>query len=164
MFLLFSPSVTSDKETLWTVACQTSGSFTISRTLLRFMSIESVMISNHLILCCPLFLLCSIFSHIRVFSNESTFHIREPKYWNFSLDIFFPISIWLWFPLVLTGLISWQSKRLSRVFSSTTVQKYWFFGTEPSLLSHLHIHTWLLENKHSFDYKDFCWQRVVSTF
>ena len=87
MFLLFSPSVTSDKETLWTVACQTSGSFTISRTLLRFMSIESVMISNHLILCHPLFPLPSVSHSIRVFYSESVLRIRWPKYWSFSLNI-----------------------------------------------------------------------------
>ena len=73
--------------TPWTAACQASLSFTISRRLLKLMSIESVMPSNHLIFCCPLFLLPSIFPSIRVFSNELVFHLRWPKYWSFSLSI-----------------------------------------------------------------------------
>ena len=70
--------------TLWTAAHQASLSFTISHSLLKFKSIESVMPSNHLILCCPLLLLPSIFPGIRVFSNESALHIRWPKDWSFS--------------------------------------------------------------------------------
>ena len=69
--------------TPWTVACHTSLSFTISQSLLKLMSIESVMPSNHLILCCPLLLWPSIFPGIRVFSNESVLCIRWPKYWSF---------------------------------------------------------------------------------
>ena len=72
--------------TPWTVACQTSQSFTISRSLLKFMSIESVMLINYLIFCCPLILL-SIFPSIRVFSSESAPRIRWPKYWGFSFSI-----------------------------------------------------------------------------
>ena len=68
-------------------ACQASLSFTISQNLLRFMSIKSVMLSNHLILCCPLLLLPSIFASIRVFSNKSALHIRWPKDWSFSFNI-----------------------------------------------------------------------------
>ena len=71
----------------WTVACQAPLSFTVSQSLLRFMSIESVMLSNHLILCCPLLLLPSIFASIRVFSTELALHIRKPKYWSFSFNI-----------------------------------------------------------------------------
>ena len=71
--------------TPWTAAFQASLSFTISRSLLRLMSIESVMPSNHLILCRPLLLLPSILPSIRVFSNESALHIRWPKYWSFSI-------------------------------------------------------------------------------
>ena len=70
--------------TPWTAACQDS--FTITQSLLRFMSIESVMPSNHLILCCPLLLLPSIFPRIRVFSNGSAVGIRWPKYWSFSIS------------------------------------------------------------------------------
>ena len=73
--------------TPWTTACQASQSITISWNLLKLMSIESVMPSNHLILCRPLLLLPSIFPSIRVFSNESVLHIRWPKYWSFSFSI-----------------------------------------------------------------------------
>ena len=72
--------------TPWTVACQASLSITNSPSLLKPMSIESVMPSNHLILCCPLLLLPSIFPTIRVFSNEWVLHIRWPKYWSFSIS------------------------------------------------------------------------------
>ena len=73
--------------TLQTTACQTSLSITNSWSLLRIMAIESVMPSNHLILCCPLLLLPSMFPSIRVFSNESVLYIRLPKYWSFSFSI-----------------------------------------------------------------------------
>ena len=74
-------------EAPWTVACQASPSFTISQSLLKLMSIESVMPFNHLILYCPLLLLPSIFSSIRVFSNEPELHIKWPKCWSFSFSI-----------------------------------------------------------------------------
>ena len=83
----FSPSVMSDSATTWTAAQQASLSFANSRSLLKFISIESVMPSNHLILCHPLLLLPSIFPSIRVFSNESALCIRWPKYWSFSFNI-----------------------------------------------------------------------------
>ena len=73
--------------TPWTAACQTSLSITNSWRLLKLMSIESVMLSNHLILCRPLLLLPSIFPSIRAFSKESVFRIRWPKYWSFSFSI-----------------------------------------------------------------------------
>ena len=73
--------------TPWTTACQASLSITKSRSLLKLMSIELVMPSNHLILCRPLLLLPSIFPSIRVFSNESVLHVRWPKYWSFSFSI-----------------------------------------------------------------------------
>ena len=73
--------------TPWTASLQASLSFTISQSLLKLMSIELVMPFSHLILCRPLLLLPPIFPSIRVFSNESTFHIRWPKYWSFSLSI-----------------------------------------------------------------------------
>ena len=74
-------------ETPWMAACQASLSITNSPSPPKPMSIESVMASNHLILCCPLLLLPSIFPSIRVFLNESAFHIRWPKYWSFSFNI-----------------------------------------------------------------------------
>ena len=73
--------------TPWTTACQASLSITNSQSLLKLMSIESVMPSNHLILCHPLLLPPSVFPTIRVFSNESVLHIRWPKYWSFSFSI-----------------------------------------------------------------------------
>ena len=71
----------------WTATCQASLSVTNSRSLLKLMSIESVMPFNHLILCCPLLLLLSIFPSIKVFSSESVLHIRWPNYWSFSFSI-----------------------------------------------------------------------------
>ena len=132
-------------RTPWTAACQVSLPITNSQSLLKLMSIESVMPSNHLILCRPLLLLPSVFPSIRVFSSESVLHIRWPKYWSFSFSISPSNDIQDWFPLGWTGWISLQSKGLSRVFSSTTVQKHQFFGTQLSLWSNSHIHTWLLE-------------------
>ena len=75
----------SNSVTQWAAACQASQSFTISQGLLKLMSIESTMPSNHLILFCPLLLLSSVFPSIRVFSNESSLHIRWPKYQSFSI-------------------------------------------------------------------------------
>ena len=80
-------SLMSNPVTPWTAACQASLSFTISWSLLKLMSIESVIPSNHLILCHPLLLLPSIFPSIRVFFNEAALHIRGPKYWSFSFNI-----------------------------------------------------------------------------
>ena len=114
-------------------ARQASLSITNSRSSLRFMSIESVMPSSHLILCRPLFLLPPIPPSIRVFSSESTLHMRWPKYWSFSFSIIPSKEI--------PGLISLQSKGLSRVFSNTTVQKHQFFSAQPSSQSNSHIHT-----------------------
>ena len=85
--LLFSHSVLSNSATPWTAACQASLSITNSQSLLELMSMESVMPSSHLILCCPLLLMPSIFPSIRVFSSESVLHIRWPKYWSFSFSI-----------------------------------------------------------------------------
>ena len=82
-----SPSSVRLYVTLWTAAHQASLSHVISRSLPKFMSIESVMPSNQLILCCPLLLLPSIFPRIRVFSNGSALRIRWPKYWTFSFNI-----------------------------------------------------------------------------
>ena len=131
--------------TPWTAACQASLSITNSRNLLKLMSIESVMPSNHFILCHPLLLPPSIFPSIRVFSNESVFHIRWPKYWSFSFSIS-PSNEY-------SGLISFRMdwldllavQGLSRVFSNTTVQKHQFFGAQLSSQSNSHIHTWLLK-------------------
>ena len=103
--------------------------------------------SNHLILCHPLLLL-SIFPSIRVFSSESLLHIKWLKYWSFSFTISPSNEYSGWFPLGLTALISLLSKELSRVFFSTTVQKYQFFRAQPSLRSNSHICTWLLKKSY----------------
>ena len=122
--------------TPWTAACQASLSITNSQSLLKLMSIELVVPSNHLILYCPLLLLPSFFPSIRVFSNELVLRIRWPKYWSFSFSIS-PMNTQDWSPLERTGWISLQSKGLSRVFSHTAVQKYQVFGTQISLEWHL---------------------------
>ena len=110
------------------------------------MSIELVMLTNHLILCHPLLFLPSIFTSIRVFSNVSQFFATGGQITGASVSAsVLPINIQDWFPLGLIGLISLHSKGLSRVFSNTTVQKHQFFCTHPSLWSNCHIYTWLLE-------------------
>ena len=87
--------------TPWTTACQDSLSFTLSQSLFRFMSIELVILSNHLILCCRLLLLPLIVPSIRVFSNESAVCIKWPKYWSFSFIVSTSVKIQGWFPLGL---------------------------------------------------------------
>ena len=125
--------------------CSTPLSITNSWSLLKLMSVELVMPSNHLILCRPVLLLPSIIPSIRVFSNESALHIRWPKYWSFSFNISPSNEYSDWFPLGWTGWISLQSKGLSRVFSNTTVQNHQFFSVQLSLWSNSHTRTWLLE-------------------
>ena len=107
--------------TPWTATHQASLSITNSWSLLKLMSIASVMPSNHLAFCPPLLLLPSIFPRFRVFSNESALYIRWPEYIGASVSAsVLEMNIQGWFPLGLTGLISLLSKGLSRVFSSTT--------------------------------------------
>ena len=121
--------------TPWTSAHQASMSITNSPSLLKLMSIKSVMPSNLLILCCPLFLLPSIFPSIRVFSNESVLCIRRPKYWSFSFSIS-PSNEYsglISFRFDWLHLLAVQSKGLSGVFSNTIVQKHQFFGAQLSL-------------------------------
>ena len=131
--------------TPWTAARQASLSITTSQSLFKLMSIELVMPSNHLILCRPLLLLPPIPPSIRVFSNESTLHMRWPKYWSISFSIIPSKEV--------QGLISFRmdwldllaSKGLSRVFFNTTVQKHQFFCPQLSSQSNSHIHTRPLE-------------------
>ena len=104
--------------TPWTETHQASLSPANSQSLPKFMSIESVMLSNHLSLCHPLLLLPSILPSIRVLSNELALHIRWPQYWSFGFSIS-PSVIQGWFPLGLTGLSSLLSKELSRVSSES---------------------------------------------
>ena len=119
--------------TPWTVAHQASLSITNFWSLLKLMSIESVMPSNHLILCHPLLLLPLIFPSIRAFSNESVLCIKWPKYWcsSFSISLSNEYSGLISFRL--TGWISLQSKGPSRVFSNITVQKHQLFSAQLSL-------------------------------
>ena len=137
----FSRSVVSHSAIPWTATPQASLSITNSRSLPKPMSIESVMPSNHFILCCPLFLPPSIFPSIKVFSNESVLRIRWPEYWSFSFKISPPMNIQDRFPLGWTGWISLQSKGLSRVCFNSTVQKHQFFSAQLSLQSNSHSHT-----------------------
>ena len=123
-----------------TVAHQASLSITISQSLLKFMSIKSVMPSNRLIPCHPLLILPSIFP--RIFSNESVLCIRWSNIGSSASASVLPVNIQDWFPLRLTGLISLQSKGFSRVFSNTTVQKHQFSDTQLSFQSDSYIHTW----------------------
>ena len=109
--------------TPWTAAHQASLSTTNSQSLLKLMSIESVMPSNYLTLCRPLLLRPSIVPSIRVFSNKSV----DQSIGVSASESVLRMNIHDWFPLGLTGLISLQSKGLSRVFSNTTVQKHQFF-------------------------------------
>ena len=123
----------------WIAACRAPLSFTISWSFLELMFIESMMPSSHLILCCPL-LLPSIFPSIGIFSNESLFVSGGQSIGISASPSVLPMNIQSWFPLGLTGLISLLSKGLSRVFSSTTVEKHQFFGALPSLPSSSHNH------------------------
>ena len=142
--------------------CSTPGFpvLTISQSLFKLMSGESLMPSDHLILCHPFLCLPSIFPSIRVFSNELTFCIRRPKYWSFSISpfddysesIFFRIN---WFDLAVQGTL--------KSLLQHRVQRHGFFSTQPfhypSLTS---IHNqW---KKHNFDYMDLCQQSNVSAF
>ena len=127
--------------TLWIAAHQASLSFTIFQSWLNFVSIESVMPSNHLILCCPL-LLPSLFPSIRVFSSESALHIRWLKYWSFGFSdrpsseyselIIFRID---WFDLLKLQVT------LKGFLQPTTIRKHQSFGTQSSLWSNSHILT-----------------------
>ena len=146
----------------WTAACQASLSITNSWSLIRLMSIESVMPSNHLMFCRPLLLLPSVFPSIRVFSNESVLRITWPKYWSFSFNISPSNEYSGLFPLGLTGLISLLSKRYSRVFSNPAVWKHQLFRAQnfgPTLIS---VHDYW--KNHSFDYTALCRQSYVSSF
>ena len=127
----------------WTAARQASLSFTISQSLLRLMSIELVIPSSHLILCCPLLLLPSIFPSI--WEMSQLICIRWPKYWSFSFSLS-PSKEY-------SGLISFRIDWLDllavqgtlKLLPNTTVWKYQFFGAQPYLWPNSHIHTWLLE-------------------
>ena len=153
ILLLFSRSVMSDSLQSIRLQHARLPCPSLSQSLVKLMSIESVMPSNYLILCHPLLVLPSVFPSIRVFSTESVLHIWCPNSGTSASASVIPMNIQGWFPLELTGLISLQSKGLSRVFSNITVQKHQFFGTQTSLWSNSHIHTWLLEKPYLWLYR-----------
>ena len=139
-------SVTQSCLTLWPHELQharASLSNTNAQSLPKPMSIELVMPFNHLILCYPLLLPPSIFTSIRVFSNESALYIKWPKYWSFSFNIILPVNTQDWSLLGWTGWISLQSKGLSRIFSNTK-----FKSINSSALSFLHSPTLMSIHDH----------------
>ena len=129
----------------WTAACQAPLSFAISQSLLKFMSIESVIPSNHLVLCGLLSSCLQSFPESGSFPMSQFFASGDQSIGASASASVLPMNIQDWFPLGLTSWISLQSKGPSRVFSNTTVQKHQFFGTPTSLWSNSNIHTWLLE-------------------
>ena len=131
--------------TPWITALQASLSITNTQSSLRLMSIESVMPSSHLILCCSLLLLPPIPPSIRVFPMSQLFEWGGQSTGVSALASFLPKNTQGWSPLGWAGWISLQSKGLSRVFSNTTVQKHQFFSAQPSSQSTSHIHSWPLE-------------------
>ena len=151
-------------ETLWTAAHQASLSFTISWSLLKLMSIESMVPSHHLILCHPLLLLSLVFASIRVFSSESALHIRWPKYWSFSFSII-PSNEY-------SGLISFRIYWFDLLAVQGTLKSLFptpqFKSINSSVLSLLYgpaltsVHDYW--KNHSFDHTDLCQESDVSTF
>ena len=149
--------------TQWTSPLRAPLTATISQSLLKLRSIESVMLSNHVILCCPLLLLPSIFPASGFFQWVSSLH-QVAKLLELQLQHqSFQWKIQGWFPLGWTGWVSLQSKGLSRIFSSTRVQKHQFFGTQ---LFYGSILTSICDygQNHSFDLTDRCWQSDISAF
>ena len=137
--LLFSRSVVSDSfVTPQTTARQASLSFIVSWSLLNLTSIESVMPSSHLVLCCPLLLLPSIFPSIRVFYNKSALHIRWPKYWSFSIIPSSEYTEWISFRIDWFDLFVVQRTLESLLQHHSS--KHQSFGAQPSLLSNSNIH------------------------
>ena len=149
-------------ESPWIAACQAPLSFTVFWSFLKFMS---VILFNHLILCCPLFLLPSIFPNIRVFCNESALHIRWPTYWSFSFSICPSneysglISFWIdWFDLLAVRR-TLKSLFQHHDLKASILQCSVFFMVQ---LSHPHMTT--IWKNHSFDYMDICWHSDVLAF
>ena len=153
-----------DSATPWTVACQAFLSFTVSLSLLKLMSIESVMSSNHLILCRPFLFLFSIFPSIRVFSDELALHIRWPKYWSLSLSISLSneYSALIAFRMDCLALFAVQGtlkSLLQHHSSKASILPALSFLYTPTLTS---IHDYW--KNHSLDWRDLCWQSNVSAF
>ena len=147
-------------STPWTAAHQASQSITNSWSLFRFMSIELVMPSNHLILCHSLLLPPSIFPHIRVFSSESVLHIRWPKYWSFSFSIS-PSNEY-------SGLICLRMDWLDLLALQGICKSLQHHSSKASVLQHSAFFTVQFSHdywkSHSLDYTDLCGQSNVSAF
>ena len=145
--------------TLWIAACQASLAFIIFWSLLKLISIELVLPSNHLILHCPLLFLPSICPSLRVLPYESAFCIRWAKYQGFSISPFNEYSGLISFRINWCDLLAPQGtfKSIPQHHNS----KHWFFGVQHSLWSNSHICSWLLKN-YNFDYTELCQQRYVS--
>ena len=149
--------------TLWPVAREASLSFTVSRSLLRFMSIESMMPSSHLSLCCPL-LLPSVFPSIRIFSSESVLRIRWPKYWSFSISPFNEYSGLISFRIDWFDLLAVQGTLKSflqhHCLKASILQHSAFFMVQfPHQYMTAGKTIALTMSSHSFD---LCWQSEVS--
>ena len=150
--------------TPWTVALPASLSITNSWSLPKLMSIELVMPSNYLILCCPLLLLPSIFPSIRVFSNKSALRIRWPRFWSFSFSVS-PCDEY-------SGLISFRVDWFDLLAVQGTLQESFltrqFNNINSSMLSLLYGPTLITTHdywkNHSFNFMDLCWQNNVSSF
>ena len=147
--------------TPWTTARQASLSFTISQSLLKLMSIESMMPSSHLLLCCPLLLLPSIFPSIRVFSNELALHIRWPRYWSFGFSIG-PSKEY-------SGLISFRTDWLDLLAVQGTLKSLLqHHSSKASVLRHSTFFVVQLSHNywksHRSDYMDLCQQSNISAF
>ena len=150
----------SDSATPWITAHQASLSINNSQSLLKLMSIESVMPSHHLILCHPLLLLPPIPPSIRVFSSESILHMRWPKYWSFS----FSISLSNEHPGLISFRLDWWDLLAVRGTLKSLLQHHINFSAlsflhSPTLTS-IHVH----RKNHSLDQTDLCWQSNVSAF
>ena len=150
--------------TPWTAECLATLSINISQTLFKLMPIELVMPSNHLILCCPLLLLPSIFPNIRVFSNESALHIRWPKYWHFSFSIS-PSNEY-------SGLVSFMMDWVDLLTVQETLKcLLQHHSSKASIVQHLVFfivqlsHPYMTAGKTiALTRQNFFWQRNVSTF
>ena len=148
--------------TPWIAACQAPQYSTLSKSLLKFKYIESVMLSNHLILCLPHFVLPSVFLSIRIFSSESSLHIRWPRI-GASVAVL-PMNIQGRFPLWLPGLISLQSKELSKSLFQHHNLKASILWCSTFLHGPTFTSIYDSWKNHSFDYTDLCQQNEVSAF
>ena len=148
--------------TPWTAACQDYLSIANSQSLLKLMSIESVIPSNHLILCRPLLFPPSIFLGIRVFSSESVPSVRWPKYWSFSISPSNEYSGLIFFRMDWLDLLAFQGT-LKNLFQhpNSKASILWCSAFFMVQLSHLYMST---GKNQRFDYTDLCWQSSISAF